>query len=241
MSVGCPVKTLKLSDVLEKILTCERDLFLALNGTHTAFFDGVVWLYSGRMVWIPLTIFLLIALVYEVPWRQWVPVLLGIGLVVLLCDQFSSHVCKPLFTRLRPTHHPDFKMQVHTVFGYRGGKYGFISGHAANAFGLATFFSLLLRNPLVTVTVYLWATLMAYSRIYLGVHFISDIIPGILSGILFGRLSYLLYLRLHRLYNKVVHSVEYSPLRCRSIATAILATMLTVFLFSPWLVTLTVP
>jgi undecaprenyl-diphosphatase len=194
------------------------------------------------MVWIPLVLFLLAVLVYKVRWQQWVPVLLGFALVVLLCDQFSSHLCKPLFSRLRPTHHPDFMDQVHTVFGYRGGKYGFISGHAANAFGVGTFFALLFRTPLLTATVFLWATLMAYSRIYLGVHFISDIIPGILCGLFFGYLSYRLYLPGRRLLlRREVEGVGYSPRRCRFMAFAILATILAVFLFSPWLVPLSLP
>ncbi|MDR3129582.1 MAG: phosphatase PAP2 family protein [Tannerellaceae bacterium] len=228
--------------MLENILAYERDLFLLLNGSHTAFLDGVAWLYSGRMVWIPLVTFLLAVLIYKVKWQQWAPVLLGFAVVVLLCDQFSSHICKPLFTRLRPTHHPDFMEQVHTVFGYRGGKYGFISGHSANAFGVATFFALLFRTPLLTVTVYVWATLMAYSRIYLGVHFISDVVPGVLSGIFFGYLSYILYVHCCSKYNnKEVKRGGYSVRRCRYMAVAVLSTMLTVILFSPWLVTLTVP
>lgn len=228
--------------MLERILTCERDLFLLLNGSHTAFLDGVAWLYSNRTVWIPLVMFLLITLVYKVKWQQWVPILMGFALVVLFCDQFSSHLCKPLFIRFRPTHHPDFMNQVHTVFGYRGGRYGFISGHSTNAFGVATFFALLFRTPLLTVTVYLWAVLMAYSRIYLGVHFISDVIPGIIAGIFFGYLSYRLYVRCHRLmHRKVAERGGYSPRQCRSMAFAILTTIVTVFLFSPWLVPLTVP
>ncbi len=179
--------------MLEQVLHSERNLFFALNGHHTAFWDNVMWLYSGKIVWLPLAILVLVVLTWKTPWRESLLVLLAIVLVVTLCDQFASHVCKPLFTRFRPTHHPDFMEQVQTVFGYRGGKYGFISSHAANAFGFAMLMSLLLHNRLFTLTIFCWATVMAYSRIYLGVHFISDIVPGIIAGVVFGILTYMLY------------------------------------------------
>ncbi|OAV69433.1 undecaprenyl pyrophosphate phosphatase [Bacteroidales bacterium Barb6XT] len=182
--------------MLEKVLEYERELFFLLNGSHTASMDHIIWLYSGKTVWLPAAFFILILLTYKVKWREWLLVLLAIALVITLCDQFASHLCKPLFMRLRPTHHPDFMEQVQTVSGYRGGQYGFISSHAANAFGFATFLTLLFRyKPLITVTLYLWATITAYTRIYLGVHFISDIVPGIASGILFGSLVYTLYVK----------------------------------------------
>ncbi len=179
--------------MLEKVLVLEHDLFLSLNGHHTAYWDDVMWLISGKIVWLPLAIFILLILFYKTSWRESLLVLLAIVLVVTLCDQFASHLCKPLFMRFRPTHHPDFMNQVHTVFGYRGGKYGFISSHAANAFGFAMYMALLFRHKAFTWTIFTWAVVMAYTRIYLGVHFISDIVPGIIAGCLFGILTYYIY------------------------------------------------
>ena len=134
--------------MLENLLTYERNLFLWLNDCHTPYWDEVMWLYSGKGVWLPLALLVLLTLCYRKDWREIVLVLLAIVLTITLCDQFASHVCKPLFTRFRPTHHPDFMNEVKTVFGYRGGRYGFISSHAANAFGFAMFLALLFRNPL---------------------------------------------------------------------------------------------
>lgn len=179
--------------MLEKILVYERDTFLLLNGSDFAYLDRFMWLFSGKAVWLPLAAFILWVLIYKKNWREWLLVLLAVTLVVTLCDQFASHLCKPLFTRFRPTHHPDFMNEVRTVFGYRGGLYGFMSSHAANAFGFVTFLALLMRSRLLGWTLFGWAVLTAYSRVYLGVHFISDIVPGALVGTLFGYLVYLLY------------------------------------------------
>lgn len=181
--------------MVEKILVYERDLFFMLNGSDSPFLDRFMWLYSGKAVWLPLAAFILIVLLYKKKWRESILILLAIVLVITFCDQFASHVCKPIFTRFRPTHHPDFMDQVKTVFDYRGGKYGFISSHAANAFGFATFMSLLFRYRLFTWTIFLWAALTAYTRVYLGVHFISDIVPGTIAGVFFGWLVYWLYIK----------------------------------------------
>ncbi len=177
----------------EKILDYEREVFLWLNGSDSPYFDHFMWLYTNKIVWFPLALFFIFLLIYKKNWKEWCLVLFSLFLVFLLCDQFASGVCKPLFARFRPTFHPDFKNQVDIVFGYRGGRYGFISSHAANAFGFAAFTSLLFRDRRYTVAIFIWSTIMAYTRIYLGVHFITDVIPGAVFGILFGYLVYLFY------------------------------------------------
>lgn len=134
--------------MVEKILIYERDAFFALNGSDSAFLDRFMWIFTGKAIWLPLAFLILLVLIYKKNWRESLLILLAIVLVVTLCDQFASHVCKPVFTRFRPTHHPDFMDQVKTVFGYRGGLYGFISSHAANAFGFATLMALIMRDKL---------------------------------------------------------------------------------------------
>ena len=180
--------------MLEKELLFERDLFFFLNGSDSTFLDSFMWLYSGKVVWLPLAAFILFVLVYKKNWRESILILVSIALVITLCDQFASHFCKPIFARYRPTHHPDFMDQVKIVFDYRSGLYGFISSHAANAFGFAMFMSLLLRNKMFTWTIFSWSVLTAYTRIYLGVHFISDVVCGMFAGIFFGYVVYKLYL-----------------------------------------------
>ena len=180
--------------MLEKILEYERSVFLWLNGGHTTFWDCFMWLYTGKIVWIPMILFFTFLLFYKKDWKEALWVVLSIVLVIALCDQFSSHICKPYFARFRPTHHPDFMDYVNIVNGYRGGSYGFISGHAANAFGFATFTLLLFRSRLFTISIIVWSTVMVYSRIYLGVHFISDIISGTIAGVLIGFGVYKLFI-----------------------------------------------
>ncbi|KKB51485.1 hypothetical protein HMPREF1212_02215 [Parabacteroides sp. HGS0025] len=220
--------------MVEKILVYERDLFFMLNGSDSPFLDRFMWLYSGKAVWLPLAAFILIVLLYKKKWRESILILLAIVLVVTFCDQFASHVCKPIFTRFRPTHHPDFMDQVKTVFDYRGGKYGFISSHAANAFGFATFMSLLFRYRLFTWTIILWAVLTAYTRVYLGVHFISDIVPGAIAGVFFGWLVYWLYVKARSLVpgTSGEASALYSDKQKRIIVYAIFIAVLLIAVFN---------
>lgn len=220
--------------MVEKILVYERDLFFMLNGSDSPFLDRFMWLYSGKAVWLPLAAFILIVLLYKKKWRESILILLAIVLVVTFCDQFASHVCKPIFTRFRPTHHPDFMDQVKTVFDYRGGKYGFISSHAANAFGFATFMSLLFRYRLFTWTIFLWAALTAYTRVYLGVHFISDIVPGAIAGVFFGWLVYWLSVKARSLVPGTSGEVSalYSDKQKRIIVYAIFIAVLLIAVFN---------
>lgn len=220
--------------MVEKILVYERNLFFMLNGSDSPFLDRFMWLYSGKAVWLPLAAFILIVLLYKKKWRESILILLAIVLVVTFCDQFASHVCKPIFTRFRPTHHPDFMDQVKTVFDYRGGKYGFISSHAANAFGFATFMSLLFRYRLFTWTIILWAVLTAYTRVYLGVHFISDIVPGAIAGVFFGWLVYWLYVKARSLVpgTSGEASALYSDKQKRIIVYAIFIAVLLIAVFN---------
>lgn len=186
--------------MLEEILDYEQDLFLQLNSLQSPFGNQFMWLFSGKIAWAPFVVLFIIILFYKNRrnLKETLLVFAAIALVVTLCDQFSSGLCKPLFTRFRPTHHPEFMDEVNTVFNYRGGRYGFISSHATNAFGFAMLTSLIFRYHFYTVMLFSWATINAYSRIYLGVHFITDIVPGAMSGLFFGWLIYKCYVYVYK-------------------------------------------
>ena len=218
--------------MLEKILEYERGAFLWLNGNHNTFWDSFMWLYTGQIVWIPVTLLFVFLLFYKKNWKESLLIVLSIVLIIALCDQLSSHICKPFFMRFRPTHHPDFMDYVHTVNDYRGGKYGFISGHAINAFGFATFVLLLFRNRLFTVSILMWSTLMVYTRIYLGVHFISDVIPGILLGLLLGYGIYKIYVLLRHKLLKINIGEKYVESRQNILIISLYTTILFIFVYS---------
>ena len=184
--------------MLERELQFERGFFFALNGSHSTFWDDFFYICTNPLTWLIFYLCFLWVFTYKKNWKEIVCILAAAGLLILLCDQISSGLFKPWFHRFRPTHHPDFMNQVKTVFNYRGGNYGFISGHAANAFGFATFCALIFRNKLFTFTIFLFAFLNAYSRIYIGVHFISDVVAGTFVGMLIAVFIYLLYNQVRR-------------------------------------------
>lgn len=181
------------------MLEYERGAFFFLNGSDSYFMDCVMWIFSHKLIWAPFYLFLLFALVFRKKPHEWIPIVIGIALLVFLCDQFSSGICKEFFARFRPSKHPEFMDQVKLLYGNKGGGlYGFISGHATNSFGIAVFASLFFKRKFVTIVLCLWAATVALSRVYLGVHFISDIVAGAIAGSLIAWLLYALY----RLYEK---------------------------------------
>ena len=227
--------------MLEKILPYEEGLFFRINETHSYFMDCVMWLFSGGIVWIPAALFLLVAL-YKKRWQEWVPIFIAIVLLFICCDQFSSSICKPFFARLRPTHYPGIEESVRTLYGYTGGKYGFISGHATNAFGFATLTALLFRNRYFTIVIYLWALTMAYSRVYLGVHFISDVIAGAVAGSVIGFGIFCLYRYFLRVFNtNKICTQTYSTNRTNIITLSLTFYILSIVLFSELLITIFKP
>jgi undecaprenyl-diphosphatase len=182
--------------MLEKILPYEASLFYFLNGSDSCLMDHFMWLFSYKFTWIPLYLcfFILFIYKYRNNRKECILILVSLFLVILICDQVASGILKPVFARYRPTHHPDFKDQVHILFDYRGGLYGFASSHASNAFGFVMFTALLFKNKWFSILFFTHALITAYSRIYLGVHFISDVVVGAFIGILAAILVYKLYL-----------------------------------------------
>jgi len=176
-----------------KILPYEENLFFLINGAHNHFLDNVMWMFSSIKIWIPIAVFIVFVIIYKKSWSQWLLVLIAITLVFVFCDQFSCHIIKPLFARPRPTHYPEIMEHVRTLHNYTGGRYGFISGHTTNSFGFAIFTTLLFKNKIYGIVVFSWAIVVAYSRIYLGIHFVSDIFGGMIAGIIIGFVIYKLY------------------------------------------------
>ena len=172
--------------MLEQIKKLDTELFLFLNKKHNAFFDPIIYWASDKLFWLPFYLLIISLLIREYKKKQSVYILISIGILITLCDQIASHLIKNAVQRLRPSHEPLLNGLIHLSKAGPGGQYGFVSSHSANAFGLATFLILLLPkkyNPLKWILGF-WAVLVAYSRIYNGVHYPSDVIVAALIGIL---------------------------------------------------------
>jgi len=181
-------------DYLEHI---DRELFLFLNGCHTPLVDSIMWYISTTWLWIPVYLFFLYYAFTKAGWKMVLLLLLGIVCCVTLADLISVHGFKNVFMRYRPTHNLDLADLVNTVnkpngTEYLGGKYGFVSSHAANIGAIATFVYLQFRKySKYWLFIFLWGALIMYSRIYMGVHYPSDIVGGAILG---ASIAFLLHL-----------------------------------------------
>jgi len=179
-------------DILQTLDTLDKQWLLALNNDYPAFWDGLMYGISNKLTWIPFYIALIFILIKSLKKQSWL-VILALIVCIIIADQVSSGLIKEMVHRLRPSRNPDLENMVCLLKGYRGGKYGFVSSHAANSFGLAMLTSLFFRNRKYTIIVFFWAANVAYSRIYLGVHYPGDVISGAIVGVGAAMLVYWLF------------------------------------------------
>ncbi|WP_276495912.1 phosphatase PAP2 family protein [Pontibacter litorisediminis] len=187
--------------MVEALEQLDKEVFVYLNNMHSPFWDVIMVFVSEKLVWIPFYLGLIGYLVWRYR-RQSIPMLLMVIIAIGLADFIASGLMKPYFMRLRPCHDPTLAEVINIVEGC-GGKYGFISSHAANTFALAVFFNLILsdRYLIFKVVLVAWAVVVTYSRIYLGVHFPADVILGALLGSVLAFLASLAYSKLLQRYS----------------------------------------
>ncbi len=162
----------------------DRALFLFINGTAThPVADAIVPWWRESITWTPVYVFLLLFAIinYKKESLPWIAMALA---TILLSDQISSSVVKPLFARLRPCNDPDLSTQVRLLLDGCGAGYSFTSSHATNHFALATFLTVTLRQWIgkYNWVLYLWAASIGYAQVYAGVHYPFDILAGALLG-----------------------------------------------------------
>lgn len=176
----------------------DRQLLLMINGSDSVFLDGVMTTFTCGWTWLPLFISLfLLVLRNTETLSQVLLVILCCGLCLLFADGMADGIVKPLVGRLRPSHDPVVGQMVDIVNQMRDTKYGFFSAHAANTMSIAVFFSLLVRSRLLSWTLVLWSLANCYTRMYLGLHYPSDILCGLLWGMIAGWMSYRVYAKIH--------------------------------------------
>lgn len=172
--------------MIQWLIDKDIELFLYLNGSRNAFSDAIMPVISHKFTFIPLYL-LILWFIIKLKRPQATFLIIGIILSIVLSDQISVHLFKNVFHRLRPCHNPDLFGMVQLIDGYCGGKYGFVSSHAANTFALATFVTMIFHENFKWVWwIFAWSSIVGYSRIYLGVHYPLDILVGSALGILCG-------------------------------------------------------
>jgi undecaprenyl-diphosphatase len=169
----------------------DQQLLLSINSLNSPFFDQVMHAISGRLIWVPLYLAVLIFLEKKYK-RKFLIILIFIILAVTLADQLSV-ILKNLTQRLRPCYEPSLKGLVHIVNGECGGLYSFVSSHASNSFNVALLSLLFIKKRWYSISIIIWALIVGFSRIYLGVHYPGDVLCGSILGAFIGWSMYKLY------------------------------------------------
>lgn len=167
-------------EFLNLLKSWDKDLLLFLNGMHSPLWDYSMTLFTLTPTWL-LFYATIVLIIIKKHGKKSLFIFAAIALMILCADQFSG-ILKHTVQRLRPSNDPSLSMFVH-IFFKKGGEFGFVSAHAANTFAMATFTSLLFRNLKYSIYIFIWAIIISYSRIYLGVHYPGDVLCGAILGI----------------------------------------------------------
>lgn len=181
--------------MIEKLLEWDATILIYLNSFHSLFFYNIMLLITEKVVWIPFYVALSYFVISKKGLEKGIIWLLAIGIIILVTDQVTGSLIRPLVGRLRPMDpsnpHSDF---ILLAGDYRAQGLSFPSCHAANSFALATIICLLFnRNLYIKLLVIIWALLHSFSRIYLCAHYLGDIICGAIVGTTVSLLVFLIF------------------------------------------------
>lgn len=178
--------------MFDKIDQIDQQLFLALNFDGGPVWDVFFWIITSKIIWLPLYLLIMWMIYRKVGFKRMLIAALVIGAMIGLIDQ-TCNFFKDFTPSLRPSHTPELEGRVHTIFNYWGGRSGTVSAHTAISFGIAIFSALMIRNRVFAVIIMLWAVLVAYSRVYSGMHYPMDLFFGAITGMTWALLMLAAY------------------------------------------------
>ena len=219
-------------NILNTINDADRGLLTTINFDGPTGYDFFWAIYSDKWTWVPFILVIVYCLLRPGNWKHRLLIIGSVALLFLLSDFVVSSFIKNVICRPRPSHDPAVMSLLSYVNDYRGGAYGFPSNHASNGFATATFLALLFRNRWVTLSAFLWAVGSCYSRMYLGVHYPTDILCGALLGTLFAFLVFILYKKAAKRLALLPYREIYVSREMLAIPFIFLLTVLTLLILS---------
>ena len=176
------------------LYAADKTLLMVFNGSHCPYVDRLAVTLTCGYMWIPLYIALLLLVINNHKTVVQISLVIGMALLaIVLSEGMADLIVKPLIARLRPIHDILMQDSVQVVNNYRAEGYSFFSAHASNTMAVAVFFSLLVKDRLFACTLITWALVNCWTRLYLGVHYPSDIIVGMVWGSVSGLFAYTMY------------------------------------------------
>ena len=191
---------------MEQLISLDKELFLFLNGLGSESFDEFWKIITKQINWAPFILAVFYLIQRKIGWKNFGIAILFLVVLIAFTDQITN-LFKYSFERLRPCNDTDVNGIARIVI--HRNSFSFFSGHASNSMATTTFIFLLLRKHYkFTFLLFLFPLIFAFSRIYLGLHFPSDILVGYLFGATFGFGFYKLYAFLGRKYNWQTETVN---------------------------------